>query len=703
MQLLNKIPSLFLFFTFLFAINCPAQNVITISRATDKYGVEDVAWLKDTSSTLNISQVSSPEYASKFSLSKHNLDGENAEFSYWLKLRIQFDPLTTDSRLLEFNNWQYVDFYIANGDGRFTKKITGHFLPFKQRDFQASNYNLIELLPVSGKPIICYVHLQFKAGDIVQPINLSFSIYSKQDFQKRESVRLNLICFFSGIYLIMLLYNLFIYISTRENGYRYYLGLLTLLLFAGVDNSGYTVQLFRDIASYPIWFGKLDVISSSMFGSLMLLFAMDFLKLNEGLLGKLYKGMLTALVIVIIPAIFGSVMLATNISSVLGLLTIALIIVSAVIRCYQRYPSSNIFLFAYGAFVVGVAIFLLRELGVLPNTFFTEFAMQTGSSIEAVLFSLALANRINVLKQQNELSQAEIIRQLDENSKLQLKVNAELEDKVEQRTRELRESQKQLLQKEKLAALGELTAGIAHEIQNPLNFVNNFSEVSAELAEELKDELKNGNTDGAITLADDIYQNLQKINHHGKRADSIVKNMLQHSRSGGGEKIATDINYLTAEFLKLSYNSLRKKDSSLNVELEQFFDNNLPKIEIVSADIGRVLLNIFNNAFYAMADKLKQQIENYTPKLTVSTLRLPSALQVRVEDNGTGIPDAVVDKIFQPFFTTKPTGEGTGLGLSLSYDIVKAHGGEITVSARPGCNTILIITLPLNTLKNEPV
>ncbi|MBV8388873.1 MAG: tetratricopeptide repeat protein [Mucilaginibacter sp.] len=260
---------------------------------------------------------------------------------------------------------------------------------------------------------------------------------------------------------------------------------------------------------------------------------------------------------------------------------------------------------------------------------------------------------------------------------------------------ELKTTQAQLVQSAKMASLGELTAGIAHEIQNPLNFVNNFSEVTAELTGELKEELKNGNTKEAIAIADDIEQNAQKIRHHGKRADFIVKGMLEHSRTSTGERQVTNINVLAEEFLKLSYHGLRAKDKNFNAELVTHFDSNLPKVNIVQQDIGRVLINLFGNAFYAVNQKAKTAGGDYNPTVEVSTSQQNGSVVISVKDNGTGISDAIKDKIMQPFFTTKPTGEGTGLGLSLSYDIVvKGHGGSIEADSKENIGSEFIIKLP---------
>ena len=259
----------------------------------------------------------------------------------------------------------------------------------------------------------------------------------------------------------------------------------------------------------------------------------------------------------------------------------------------------------------------------------------------------------------------------------------------------LKSTQSQLIQSEKMASLGELTAGIAHEIQNPLNFVNNFSEVNKELISELVEEVGKGNTEEVIALANDIKENEEKINHHGKRADAIVKGMLQHTRSSTGVKEPTDINKLADEYLRLAYHGLRAKDKSFNATMKMDFDELIGNINIIPQDIGRVILNLITNAFYAVDEKKKHTENDYEPTVLISTKKINNEVVISISDNGNGIPDAIREKIFQPFFTTKPTGQGTGLGLSLAYDIVKAHGGELTVKTKEKEGTGFNIKLPL--------
>ena len=283
------------------------------------------------------------------------------------------------------------------------------------------------------------------------------------------------------------------------------------------------------------------------------------------------------------------------------------------------------------------------------------------------------------------------------NNRRKQKVNTLLQtqkQEIQNTLTELKSTQAQLIQSEKMASLGELTAGIAHEIQNPLNFVNNFSEVNKELVGEMKEELEKGNLSAAKAIARDIETNEDKILLHGKRADSIVKGMLQHTRESKGQKEPTDINALADEYLRLSYQGLRAKDKSFNATLNNDFDLTIGKIYIIPQDIGRVLLNLYNNAFYAVSEKKKQQPESYEPTVSVSTKKMNGKVEIRVKDNGNGIPEMVREKIFQPFFTTKPTGQGTGLGLSMSYDIVKAHGGEIKVEAIGDVGSEFVFQLP---------
>ena len=325
---------------------------------------------------------------------------------------------------------------------------------------------------------------------------------------------------------------------------------------------------------------------------------------------------------------------------------------------------------------------------------------EVDKELEITAFKL---DRTEKVKRTTAILLEETIEELEQKRKAIEETNVALQQSLE----ELNAAQAQLIQSEKMASLGELTAGIAHEIQNPLNFVNNFSEVSTELVDEMNDEIDKGNLEDAKQIAQDLKQNLEKINLHGKRAGDIVKGMLQHSRSSSGVKEPTDINALADEYLRLAYHGLRAKDKSFNATLKTDFDETIGNINIIPQDISRVIMNLITNAFYAVNEKTLSAVAGlpteqagptavkYEPTVSVSTKKINDKVEIKVTDNGNGIPQKILDKIFQPFFTTKPTGQGTGLGLSMSYDIVKAHGGELKVETEDGEGTNFSILLAI--------
>lgn len=379
----------------------------------------------------------------------------------------------------------------------------------------------------------------------------------------------------------------------------------------------------------------------------------------------------------------------------------------------KKQRGAGIILIGSIAFIVFFSLFQLfawRYLPAGPNWIWGHLAINLGFISIPVAISIYLALESSFAHQTlaKKLKEVELLSQralAQEQEKQQIFAdqNVTLERLVKERTAALNQSledlqntQTQLIQREKMASLGELTAGIAHEIQNPLNFVNNFAEVSTELLDELLDELTQNNTEEVQAIATDLKQNLGKINHHGKRASSIVKNMLEHSRTSSGQKEPTDLNLLIDECLRLSYHGLRAQAKGFNADYELQLDEQLPLTPVVSQDIGRVLLNLFNNAFYAVHQRQKHNKDSaYRPKVNVSSAKRSSGIEIKISDNGLGIPADLQDKIFQPFFTTKPSGEGTGLGLSLSYDIItKGHGGNLSIESTEGIGSTFIIELP---------
>jgi len=383
-------------------------------------------------------------------------------------------------------------------------------------------------------------------------------------------------------------------------------------------------------------------------------------------------------------------------------------IISSLVSSYLIIHSWKIIKGAQWAIIAGFGNLALCSC--ISTLFLTNASFQLYLVLESLIFLsipfayvvyISLRFREIIYEVQKNASQLVLIS--EEKKELVAMQNEMLENQVAERTsalnqslQDLKSTQKQLIQSEKMASLGELTAGIAHEIQNPLNFVNNFSEVNKELLAELNDEIDKGNYEDVKAIAKDVTANEEKINHHGKRADAIVKGMLQHSRSSSGVKEPTDINAMADEYLRLAYHGLRAKDKSFNATLVTDFDPYIGTINIIPQDIGRVILNLITNAFYVVDEKKKMGIADYEPTVSVTTQKTGNQILISVKDNGNGIPKHILDKIFQPFFTTKPTGKGTGLGLSLSYDIVKAHGGELKVETKEGDRTIFIIKLPIN-------
>jgi two-component system NtrC family sensor kinase len=518
-----------------------------------------------------------------------------------------------------------------------------------------------------------------------------------QHFENRNSQR----SFVFGVFIILGLLHLIIFLNYRARKVNLYLSLFafatSVVFFDGLLNP------LTHTANASTFFSGIFWIAAPSVDLLLLIIVYNIFDQQRALWFK----MLVVLCVAIVPVEFLSNYGASAIyllapSGTLVYLEITRI---AIIAYRKRKKGSKIFLWGQS-----IALLFFCGLSYSPYILQVPYLIQLvqldiAFLTPAVVISFLLAREFaekNIslqyqLIQVEELSK-KTLSQEQEKQTLLASQNEMLEQQVSQRTAELNKSlinlkqtQTQLIQSEKMASLGELTAGIAHEIQNPLNFVNNFSEVNEELLEELKAESKKpkAKRDEHLEseLIDDLIENQGKIKHHGKRADNIVKGMLEHSRVNTGQKVLTDLNKLADEYFRLAYHGLRAKDKNFNAELITHFDEKLPRIEIMQQDIGRVLLNLFNNAFYAVNQKRKTARPDYKPEVIVTTSS--------PRDNGNGIPEAIKDKIMQPFFTTKPTGEGTGLGLSLSYDIVvKGHGGSINVNTKEGEFTEFVITLP---------
>ena len=499
-----------------------------------------------------------------------------------------------------------------------------------------------------------------------------------------------------GIYLgfmvLILLYNLFLYFSTREKLYLYYVAYVASITW-------FMSTIFQYVFEY-LWpdlpvINQYAVASSAITILTATLFTREFLHTHK-LAPRLHKVSILFIFwgILSFILVFTSYQILALMMAQAGIMAMAIYFLITGVTVFRKgYHPAKFYLIAWSFLIIGFIAAILETVNVLPVMYYIN-SMQIGSAFEVTLLSLALADRINMYKKQNEEAQAKALTMAQEKAELIQAQNMRLEQKVTERTmaltkslEDLKSTQAQLIQSEKMASLGELTAGIAHEIQNPLNFVNNFSELNTELINELNNELNTGNKEEAILIANYIKENEQRINLHGKRADAIIKGMLQHSRTNSGQKEPTDINVLIEEYLKLSYHGFRSKNKDFNVTMNTDFDKSIGKINIIPQDIGKALLNLFNNAFYAAATSpeggFKDSLHKHEPTVWVKTTLTTSlggskpGILISIKDNGAGVPKDIVDKIFQPFFTTKATGQATGLGLSLAYDIIKAHGGEL--------------------------
>lgn len=697
---------------FLTVTSCFSQ-LISLQNPKELEISKGVLFLEDSTQSLQINEVLGQNRRNLFRPVEQSTKKKEMVDVYWLRFSVKNANDFDREWVFDFENWSYVDFYYQDNT-QFLLKKTGHLYPYRKRDYPVANKSYIKLPIKAGEVKECIVRLKYEQSISKIPQDLRFSVAPRTWIDEKDTLTGKVIFMFLGVFMVMFLYNLFIFIVTRQKSYAYYFLVLIFAFYFTSNNSGYLVSFFNSINAFPIWASKFDYISSNLAAISYLLFVQSLMQIRDRypkLIKVFYIFILSnILVILLIFILFKIAFIFQVFISITVFLFLLLVGIKSV---RDKYPSAVYFLLGYVANLLGVFCITFVLTGVLPKNDLTfYYSLPISLTLEIILFSFALANTINVLRKDNEEKQKKNIEQLIENQQLQTKVNRELEQKVKERTIELNQSlsqlkatQNQLVLKEKLASLGELTAGIAHEIQNPLNFVNNFSELSVELIEEVPKPPIGASEDWIPTdipfggwgaFFDDITQNLQKINYHGKRASTIVKGMLEHSRMGTGERRLTNLNSLANEYFNMAYQGIKARDKSFEIEFVTDFDSNLPEVEIMSQDIGRVLLNLYTNAFYATREKSQEVNKDYQPKLWVSTHLVMGYAELSVKDNGTGIAQEIINKIFQPFFTTKPTGEGTGLGLSISYDIItQGHGGEIIVESEIGNYTLFIIRLPL--------
>jgi len=696
--------------------------------------INDKYWqlLEDPSGKLTINQVSSAAFDARFHVNATRAKGYDYHIdTYWLRYRFK-NTLNRPVKLTIPENVAYAWIYIAEPNNKWKVQKTGEFVPWSKRDgLKRVKQFVVELS--AGQEIMLYERDIFDFR-IYKPKVFQLSIgfadpvikksYIDNDNDYYATIIYSVVM---GVLLLAALTNLLFFRIVREKVYLY-LALFELffgLYYFTTSSENIILREHR----YLNFYMPLIILIVAFFS--MMHFIRHFLSTNihtpkwdKVLVGLSFLQALAWMSVVALPSYWNyHTYVAWNLISGGIIYTYMTFVLGTLLFYLPRsrgYIRTGIFAALPCLFVWGVGYFFLyvsSELNILYKIPYTKLFLWFNSWNNVIMlvcffwlvivFSRILFRRFQDLKQmvlQTSLDNERLAKEKEiERSQLIEKQNAGLEKQVEARTAQLKKSiddlkttQQQLVQSEKLASLGELTAGIAHEIQNPLNFVNNFSEVNTEMIDELEGELKLGNIDEALAIAAEIKGNEQKINHHGKRADGIVRNMLQHSRNNSGEKKPTDINALADEYMRLSYHGLRAKDKSFNSAMETHLDSTLPKLNVAPQDIGRVLLNLFNNAFYAVYQKKKHNPEGYLPQVVLTTTSTNGFLEISIKDNGNGIPDSIKDKVMQPFFTTKPTGEGTGLGLSMSYDIiVKGHGGSIDIDSKEGEYTEFILHIPI--------
>jgi signal transduction histidine kinase len=709
----------------------PVYEIKSDTAFRQDFANEYYQMLEDKEGKWTIEQVIAAPLADQFH--QRNIKPATADtvvHTYWFRYSLK--NITGHEISMAFHSrGENSDFYLFDSAGHFTHFLSGNNVAWSKKNGIKTNNTIPIKLKADEKMVVYYRINNDKAG---MPSGFKIDILNNEKnlnrlFIDNQDTYYTTTSFFpvllAGFLFMAALFNFFFFLTVKERMYLYFaLWVLTLAILAG--------PLIDIVArEYPNIPQPFFVIVLASFDFFLLQFIRHYFQTfrytkrwDKWLIGLIFVLLISYLFAFFIPSLRDTTG-GTSPGSLLNIILISIVIISSFITLliFKRLHHTNVkpFFIAVIPFLVSIAFILLMIVVITkdPSSRFDKLynTLMFFSLIWMVVsFSWTLFRRYN--NQAKALSeQALEIERIarekeEERSRLIELQKTELEKQVLERTAELnnslqnlRSTQSQLIQSEKMASLGELTAGIAHEIQNPLNFVNNFSDVNRELIDELNAERLKPNAERNEQLENgilsDIKENEQKINHHGKRADAIVKGMLQHSRSSSGVKEPTNINALADEYLRLAYHGLRAKDKSFNAKFETDFDNSIGKINLVPQEIGRVILNLINNAFYAVNEKQKHNLNGYEPTVIVSTKTvkpplgsLGAKIEIKVKDNGNGISQKNLDKIFQPFFTTKPTGQGTGLGLSLAYDIItKGHGGELNVETKEGEGSEFIIKL----------
>jgi two-component system NtrC family sensor kinase len=686
--------ALFVAFILLIAYGHAQAPVQHLSANTGTYHLKQtLQYFEDKSAAIDAGRIRAGELDNQFI--QHNSETLNfgvTKSVIWLKFTLQNDePARVPAWILSFDYplFDYLTLYVQKKQGHWQIQESGDLLPYSARPMKYRHFAFTLDLPDTAATT-CYVRLA-SSGSMQINVTLQQPVaFAKVDLYAELGHGI-----FFGALLIMMCYNLFLYAGLRDKAYLAYIAFIFVNLVLQAAFSGHITQFV--LGESPYWANHIIPLLMSASPIVMAAFSITFLNTRQ-FAPKIHT-VLLAIIFVASANLLSSFWLKLSISisgaGILVIVACVAVIVAGVISLRQGNRAARFYLLAWAFLILSGLITSFRNFGFLAPGFFTTNCVRIASMVEAILLAMALADRYNLYKKEKEAAQAETLR-------IQQEANRELEEKVMDRTKllhqsleELKSAQAKLVQKEKMASLGELTAGIAHEIQNPLNFVTNFAEVSEELVEDLKTEVKEGKQQSALTLVNDLSSNLNKIIHHGRRAGAIVKGMLLHSRKDIGENQEIDLCAFVDDCLKLAYQGFQTKNKTCTVQLTKHFDTEPVLYTCNPQELDRVLMNLFANALYALDKRKEREGSTYLPELSVTIRPTKHGIEIIVYDNGTGISTPLQEKIFQPFFTTKPANQGTGLGLSISFDIItKGFGGELTVASEENRFTTFTIRLP---------
>ncbi|SFD76451.1 His Kinase A (phospho-acceptor) domain-containing protein [Chitinophaga sp. CF118] len=647
-------------------------------------------YFEDKSAAIKGTQIITGEFDNQFKKAHtETLNSGVRDAAIWLKFTLRNPhPEQYNSWILAFDYplFDHITFYDKRTDGQWVIHQTGDMLPYSSREMQYRNFIFTLTLP-DTVPHTYYIRIATSGS-----MQIGLTLQKEAAFFRDELYAELGHGIFFGALMIMLCYNLFLFFSLKDKAYLTYVlfTLINLLLQAAF--SGHITQYI--LGDAPYWANTIIPLLLSCSSIITVLFCITFL--NTSRFAKKIHIILISIIILSAINFFLSFFLKMAVSLSIAELLIMFSCITAgvagIISLRRGNNAARFYLVAWAFLIGSWLVTVLRNFGFIEANFFTTNCVRIALLVEAIMLALSLADKYNLYKKEKEAAQLEDLR-------IQKEAIRELEQKVTERTARLNQSlaeltnaQAQLVQKEKIASLGDLTAGIAHEIQNPLNFVTNF----AELSEELVNELKAGIYDSKqLVLTDHLSNNLSKITHHSQRADSIVKGMLSHSRINKGEKRYVILNALTEESIQIALQSFKTKNKDFDLTLTRNFDHSIKQFHCNPQEFGSVLMNIYTNAFYALQKKIEKSGEDYQPELTITTRNAKQWIEIIVHDNGIGIHPLSLEKIFQPFFTTRPTHQGTGLGLSLSYGIiVKGLDGELTVRSEENVYAEFTIRLP---------